>query len=476
MSPLRALAMLLAFFAWTISSVVSSALPGSSLPLLPPSTKRFVLRHGAHGEEETEVFLCGTAHVSTRSCAEVAQVIRAVQPEVVMVELCSQRLPMLKDPRALDTTGSTSKDSDGNSISSNNKDNGNVTLRSSMRAVRRGEVGPLEAVLMWMQASSARVLDVLPGEEFRVALAEARACGADFLLADRPCQVTLRRMYESLGTWQRVRLLIAVAWSSFFLSPRALRKWLDKQLDDGDVISEEIQRLGKSFPTLVRTLIDERDMYMVARLREAAVVLRAKKLVVVVGAGHVRGMLALSESVDGAPPRPFGDVELKALSQSASGMECYSTYPTCVTQDMLDYVCSGEEIERAKLDAQANGSADQKAAIEGAATPSAATDQQAELVSTTPDASPVAANEAETALRFQPGDFVLVRDPAGLLLRGQVVRCHYCVEDEEWKAANPQLPSVVAYLVATELGEYVAAPLDSEGCISKDEFRPRSRR
>jgi len=474
MPPTRALAMLLAVSAWMIPFVMASALPGSSLPLLPPSTKRFVLRHGMNGEEETEVFLCGTAHVSTRSCAEVAQVIRVVQPEVVMVELCSQRLPMLKDPRALDTTGSTGDESSETKGSNKKGDNGNVTLWSSMRAVRRGEVGPLEAVLMWMQASSARVLDVLPGEEFRVALAEARACGADFLLADRPCQVTLRRMYESLGTWQRVRLLIAVAWSSFFLSPRALRKWLDKQLDDGDVISEEIQRLGKSFPTLVRTLIDERDMYMVARLREAAVVLRAKKLVVVVGAGHVRGMLALSEGAEGAPPRPLGDVELKALSQSASGMECYSTYPTCVTQDMLDYVCFGEEIERAKLDAQAKEVADQKAATEELATKAAS--DPAGLVPSMSDMSSVAASEAEKALRFQPGDFVLVRDPAGLLLRGQVVRCHYCVEDEEWKAANPQLPSVVAYLVATELGEYVAAPLDSEGCISRDEFRPRLRR
>ena len=59
----------------------------------------------------------------------------------------------------------------------------------ALAQVRRGEIGPLEAVLMWMQASSARMLSVLPGEEFRTALRESRKCGASFVLGDRPCQV-----------------------------------------------------------------------------------------------------------------------------------------------------------------------------------------------------------------------------------------------------------------------------------------------
>lgn len=155
-------------------ALVSPCAQTSQLPpVLAPSTKRLTFTRA--GGVETEVYLCGTAHVSSRSCEEVSQLIRAVQPDVVLVELCSQRLSMLKG-QELNTSTQW------------------LTLRATFAAVRRGEAGLLEGLLMWMQAQSARLLKVLPGEEFRVALTESRATQADFLLFDRPCQVTLRRM------------------------------------------------------------------------------------------------------------------------------------------------------------------------------------------------------------------------------------------------------------------------------------------
>ena len=121
-------------------------------------------------------------------------------------------------------------------------------------------------------------------------------------------------MYESLGRWQRVRLLVSVVFSGLFTSPLGLRRWLEKQLNDSDVVTEEILRLGKSFPTLVQTLITERDEYMVARLREAVAVLEPECLVCVVGAGHVAGMARVWE-------QPLCIDKLSALSRSMSGAE-----------------------------------------------------------------------------------------------------------------------------------------------------------
>ena len=172
------------FFALIAAGLTGTRVSGSlSLPRsdisLSPTMRRLSIRH-ADGME-TEVILCGTAHVSSASCDEVRSVIQAIEPDVVAVELCTQRLSMLKK---LNTT-SAPPDED-------------VTFWSSVSAVRQGKIGPLEACMLWMQSQSARMLDVLPGEEFRVALTEARACEASFLLCDRPCQVTLRRMMESL--------------------------------------------------------------------------------------------------------------------------------------------------------------------------------------------------------------------------------------------------------------------------------------
>ena len=81
-------------------------------------------------------------------------------PDLVFMELCSQRLSMLK-PQANDTLQ-------------------NITLSSTLAALRRREAGLLETVLNWLQAQSARALDVMPGEEFRVAMAEGQGATTRF--------------------------------------------------------------------------------------------------------------------------------------------------------------------------------------------------------------------------------------------------------------------------------------------------------
>jgi hypothetical protein len=212
-----------------------------------------------------------------------------------------------------------------------------------------------------------------------------------------------------------------------------LRHWIDKQLDDRDVVAEEIIRLGKSFPTLVKTLITERDMYMVARLRECAAVLQPSCIVAVVGAGHLTGMVDLWE-------QPFDAGQLDALSKSAVGNEVYSAAPTVVTDDMLAYLN---------------------------------TDDRSAVPETAMDA---AGPRAE--LRFAVGAKVLVRDASGLFLRGQVVAHRFTFNPEALVASADatEFPSTVAYLVFTEQGEYVAAPIDSEACISLDLFTMKPRR
>lgn len=55
---------------------------------------------GAAGAPETTYYLLGTAHVSAESCDDVARLIRAVRPQVVLVELCAERRPILSADKA----------------------------------------------------------------------------------------------------------------------------------------------------------------------------------------------------------------------------------------------------------------------------------------------------------------------------------------------------------------------------------------
>ena len=225
---------------------------------------------------ETEVYIIGTAHVSSRSCEEVTSLIQHVKPDAVLVELCTQRLTMLNN-----YDGDESKQQQEQQEKQDEEES-----RLTLGNVRRN--GGIGSLLMWMQARSARALHVKPGEEMRCALREARRLSrgegggggggggegtaatapskpqrCDFFVCDRPCAITLRRLFDSLKRWQKVRLIASVIWSGIFISPRRMKKWLNANLDDGDSITDEILKLGKSFPSVVATLLYERDCYMV---------------------------------------------------------------------------------------------------------------------------------------------------------------------------------------------------------------------
>ncbi|KAI8558318.1 hypothetical protein RHMOL_Rhmol04G0082000 [Rhododendron molle] len=94
----------------------------------------------------------------------------------------------------------------------------------------------------------ASKLEVFPGSEFRVAYEEACNYGGMVKFGDRPL----------------------------------------KEMDNIDMMTLENQEMSKQFPTLMETLVHERDQYMSATLLEVAGEYRS--VVAVVGKGHLQGI------------------------------------------------------------------------------------------------------------------------------------------------------------------------------------------
>jgi pheromone shutdown protein TraB len=63
-----------------------------------------------------------------------------------------------------------------------------------------------------------------------------------------------------------------------------------EKMEKTDEITYMIQTLSKTFPTLLETLVQERDQYMVASLRSVA--RQSTSVVAVVGRGHLAGIAA----------------------------------------------------------------------------------------------------------------------------------------------------------------------------------------
>ncbi|XP_058210663.1 uncharacterized protein LOC131323060 [Rhododendron vialii] len=211
-----------------------------------------------------EVYLIGTAHVSEESCREVQAVIRFLQPQVVFLELCRSREALLF-PQNL-----------------------KVPTRRDMVDMWKAQHNIFEILYSWFLAKVASKLEVFPGSEFRVAYEEACNYGGMVKFGDRPVQITLRRTWEKMPLWHKAKLLYFLVFHTFFLpSSEVLNKKL-KEMDDIDMMTLENQEMSKQFPTLMETLVHERDQYMSATLLRVAG--KYNSVVAVVGKGHLQGI------------------------------------------------------------------------------------------------------------------------------------------------------------------------------------------
>ena len=224
--------------------------------------------------EDREIILIGTAHVSRESTRLVEEVIAAEKPDTVCVELCSSRFQALKQRdrwRDMDI----------------------------VKVIREKKAFLLlsNLLLAAFQKRIAKKMDVVPGAEMLKAVETAEAVGAGIWLADRDIRTTLSRAWHSMGWWTRIKLL-----SQLLMSMGEADDITEEEIErmkQQDVLEALLSEVGRSMPGLKAILIDERDRYLAAKIRQAP----GRKVVAVVGAGHVPGIRANWEA----------DIDLAAL-------------------------------------------------------------------------------------------------------------------------------------------------------------------
>ncbi|PAN18787.1 hypothetical protein PAHAL_3G225900 [Panicum hallii] len=211
------------------------------------------------------VYVVGTAHVSQESCEQVKAVINYLKPQAVFLELCASRVAILA-PQNLQVP----------------------TMNEMIDMWKKKKMNTFGILYSWFLAKVASQLEVLPGAEFRVAFEEAMSYGGKVILGDRPVQITLRRTWGKMSLWHRAKFLYSIIFQSIFLpSPEELNQML-KDMDDVDMLTLVIQEMSKAFPSLMETLLHERDMYMSSKLLKVA--REHSSVVAVVGKGHVSGI------------------------------------------------------------------------------------------------------------------------------------------------------------------------------------------
>lgn len=207
--------------------------------------------------------LLGTAHVSKASIDAVHAAIDSGRFDAVAVELDEQRHKALTNPDAL-------------------------AQLDLVKVIREKKVAPFAAnlALAAYQRRLAEQLGIEPGAELKAAAMEASARGLHLQLIDRDVGITFRRIMQGLGFWDRAKLIGSVG-GGLFARDEVSEADIER-LKEGDMLESSFGDFARDTPTLFASLIDERDQYMAAKLRERSD--GAKHVLAVVGAGHLKGM------------------------------------------------------------------------------------------------------------------------------------------------------------------------------------------
>ena len=225
-----------------------------------------------------EYTLIGTAHVSRASAEAVRELSSSGRFDAIAVELCQARYDALTAERKW-------------------------TDLDLYKIIREGKAGLVMAnlALSAYQRRIAEQFGIEPGAEMRAAAVAARELDVPLQLVDRDLATTLKRSYASVPWYKRLYLMAGLALG--MVSSEEIDEESIEKLKEGDILESTFTEFAEQSPELYEALIAERDRYMAARLREENHGKEGRKVLVVIGAGHMDG---LARHLEGEQADPAG--------------------------------------------------------------------------------------------------------------------------------------------------------------------------
>jgi len=238
--------------------------------------------------------LLGTAHVSKASADAVKLLMAHESFDAIAIELDQGRYQALLDPDAYQRL-------DLFEIIKNNKV-GLVAANLALGAYQR---------------RIAQESGVEPGAEMLAAIKAAQAQNLPLWLVDREVGLTLARCRAALGVWGGTKLMVSLVLGSF--NDDQVQVQDIEKLKQSDLLHATFSEFEQDSPALFEALIAERDRFMAAKLRSSAAIFDApaadqsarKKVLVVIGAGHLAGTAHALETSQREPLQEIAELNAK---------------------------------------------------------------------------------------------------------------------------------------------------------------------
>lgn len=208
------------------------------------------------------VKIVGTSHISSQSHKMIKDTFLDFRPSAIGIELDAGRLAGLKQPQK---------------------------KKLDIRLIKViGIKGFIFVIISRaIQQKLGKYVGVQPGSEMLFASTLAENNNIDLLLIDKPIEKTVKKLMKAFSLKEFFRLIKDILVSPF--SKKKIKINLAK-VPEEQLISRLMGELQEKYPSVYSVLVDERNAYMA---RKAVIYLKKnpdKKLLVVVGAGHVKGM------------------------------------------------------------------------------------------------------------------------------------------------------------------------------------------
>ncbi len=213
---------------------------------------------------EQTILLVGTAHISQNSVDLVREVIAQEQPDAVCIELDEKRYQALTEKKQWQS----------------------LDLK---QVIKDKQLSTLMVNLFMAsyQKKLGEQLGVQPGAELLAATQCAQEWNVPITLCDRDLRITLRRAWKSTTLFKKGYLLSTLLASLF--DRTEMNEEALTELKEKGVLDEMMDEIAKVLPDVKKVIIDERDIYLAEKIKSTT----GKRIVAVVGAGHVPGIKKL---------------------------------------------------------------------------------------------------------------------------------------------------------------------------------------
>ncbi|HPG38856.1 MAG TPA: TraB/GumN family protein [bacterium] len=211
--------------------------------------------------DNKDIYLVGTAHVSKQSVVDVQTTVAMVHPDSICIELCESRYKSIiqrESWKKLD-------------IFKVIKEKKALFLLTQL-------------IMTSFYRKLGQQLGIEPGAEMIEGIKQSEKTGANLVLADRNIEITLKRVWGYLNFWNKMKMMTQILAGLLF--SEKIDDDLIEQLKKQDQLETVLETFTKEFPEVKKRLIDERDVYLSEKIKNAP----GNIVVAVVGAGHVPGI------------------------------------------------------------------------------------------------------------------------------------------------------------------------------------------